>query len=347
MKNLVIAAAGSSTRFPGVKPKWMLTHPNGNLMVTEAILGLNIHSVDNIYLILLKDHVDNFASVKGIEKAFDNINVKHKLHIIQIEETRNQPETVYKGIKCGNIQGSIYIKDSDNYFCSKIRSENAVAVYDLNNLEIVNPSNKSYAVPNDDGYLANIIEKKVISSTFCCGGHSFQSTELFCKYFEKLQDNDDLYISHMIYKMILDGVNFKIDEVDDYIDWGTLNDWDRYKRNFKTLFVDIDGVIVENGGEYFGKIWGERNGINENINALNSQYDTGKVKIILTTSRKKEYAQVTRQQLERCGLKYHDIIFDLVHGQRIIINDYSRTNPYESCKAINIKRNDTNLGDLL
>ena len=30
--NLILPVAGMSSRFPGVKPKWLLTHPNGNLL---------------------------------------------------------------------------------------------------------------------------------------------------------------------------------------------------------------------------------------------------------------------------------------------------------------------------
>lgn len=347
MKNLIITAAGSSTRFPNMKPKWMLTHPNGNLMVTEAIRGLNLSGIDNIYLVVKKEHIQKFASINGIIDAFKNINISSKLKIVEIEDSRNQPESAYLAIKKENINGSIFIKDSDNYFEYNIMEENAVTCYNLNNLALVNPSNKSYAIKNDDDYIINIIEKKVVSPTFCCGGHSFLTSELFVIYFEKLRKYDDLYLSNIIYNMLLDGHNIKLKEVRNYEDWGTIEDWNRYKRQFKTLFVDIDGVIVENGGQYFGKIWGERDGIEKNIETLNKLHSTGKVKIILTTCRTKEFEEVTRQQLERVNLKYDDIIFNLFHGRRIIINDYCSTNPYESCKAINIKRNDNNLGELI
>ena len=54
MNNLIIPMAGKSSRFPNLKPKWMLTHPSGRFMVIEAILGLNLNDVDKIFFVFLK-----------------------------------------------------------------------------------------------------------------------------------------------------------------------------------------------------------------------------------------------------------------------------------------------------
>ena len=48
MKNLLIPAAGKSSRFPNMRPKWMLTHPNGNMMFVESISGLDLSEFENI-----------------------------------------------------------------------------------------------------------------------------------------------------------------------------------------------------------------------------------------------------------------------------------------------------------
>ena len=52
MINLIIPAAGKSTRFIS-KPKWLLTAPNGNLMIQECIRGLNLQNVKHIYITVL------------------------------------------------------------------------------------------------------------------------------------------------------------------------------------------------------------------------------------------------------------------------------------------------------
>ena len=44
MKSLIVTAAGLSTRFEGLKPKWMLTHPNGKWMLVEALKDFDFES---------------------------------------------------------------------------------------------------------------------------------------------------------------------------------------------------------------------------------------------------------------------------------------------------------------
>ena len=81
----------------------------------------------------------------------------------------------------------------------------------------------------------------------------------------------------------------------------------------------------------------------ENIDFLNRLYDTGKVYIILTTARPSSARDVTIEQLEREGVKYDNIIFDLFHANRTLINDYGTSNPYPTCDAVNIVRNSNEL----
>ena len=38
----------------------------------------------------------------------------------------------------------------------------------------------------------------------------------------------EVYISHVIYQMLLDGKQFYSNQVTNFIDWGTQEDWDKY-----------------------------------------------------------------------------------------------------------------------
>ena len=51
----------------------------------------------------------------------------------------------------------------------------------------------------------------------------------------------------------------------------------------------------------------------------------------------------TYLQLEQEGVQYDNIIFDLFHANRTIINDYGTSNPYPTCDAVNIVRNSNDL----
>ncbi len=347
--NLIIPAAGKSSRFPGLKPKWMLTHPNGNLMVTEAIRGLETDAFERIFFVILKEHIDQYHCLEGITKAFENAGLVQKLRVVVLEKaTRSQPETVARAIEQEHIEGPIFIKDSDNAFQCKVEPRNAVAIYDLGNMPHVNhPSNKSYVTLNDNEMVANIVEKQIISSLFCVGGYAFADSGEYLTVFRKIQNHENLYVSHIIYEMLLSGVQFESIMVSEYEDWGTLEDWDRYKRSFSTLFVDLDGVLLENSGEYFPPTWGETPAIKDNVDAVNALYRSGRVRIIITTTRKESYREQTLSQMEREGIKYHDIVFGLSHAKRIIVNDYAKSNPYKSCDAINIARNSTDLKEML
>ena len=346
--NLIIPAAGQSSRFPKLRPKWMLTHPNGNLMLAEAIRGLTFPGLKKIYLTVLSAHLKEFQCLSGIKKQFQQIGLGDKLVVVALDSpTQSQPETVARAVEKEKIQGPICIKDSDNFFRLKIPKKNFISVVDLNQVGFINPSNKSYAAVNENHFVTNIVEKRVISNFFCSGAYGFEDAQEYLHYFNVLSNLKNLYISHIIYQMLLEDKAFSAAVCSDYSDWGTLKDWNRYKSQFGTLFVDLDGTLVCNSGEYFEPVWGKTEGLKENIQAINRLYDSGKVQIIITTSRKEESRQLTLQQLEREGLRYHQIIFGLNHGKRIVINDYARSNPFKSCDSVNLARNATDLGEML
>ena len=78
------------------------------------------------------------------------------------EPTRDQVETVFMTIQQERISGSIYIKDADCYFESKEAIRNGVAIYPIEELEMLDPRDKSYVAVDDMYYITNIIEKSVI-----------------------------------------------------------------------------------------------------------------------------------------------------------------------------------------
>lgn len=344
MSTLILPCAGRSTRFPGTRPKWALTHPCGELMLLESIKGLDLTKFKRIVAIFVKQDLEKHSLKSGLEKAFKTLPIP--VDIIELEDrTNSQSETVAIGIQKLKITGSILIKDCDGYFVGEFRDDNFVYTCPLKDVGTINASSKSYVDIDSNGFIKTIVEKDVISNLFCCGGYGFDDAGDFVKTYEKLLklSSDEIYVSHIIYQQILDGKQFNIQYITNFKDWGTIEDWNQYKKQYKTLFIDIDGVLVENSGEYVGKIWGTTDHIDKNKNYINNLFDTGKVRIILTTSRKSSYKQKTIEQLDLLNVKYHDIIFDLLHCQRILINDFSDTNPYPTAKSVNIPRNNNNL----
>ena len=345
MKNLIITAAGLSSRFEGLKPKWMLTHPKGKWMMVEALKNLDFKNIDKIYFGFLKEHVDQYNCMDGIKLCIKELGIEKKSEVVLLEKrTLNQPHTVYSVIKKANIKGQIIIKEVDNTFEYKITDGNFMCYYDLNDTTSINPSNKSYIEIGKDGFISRLVEKKVISHTFGCGSYSFEHGHEYCEYFDRLsKSNNDLYLSDIIKEMINDEIKFKPVQAFNYIDWGTKEDWFKYVRQYKTLFVDLDGTLVKSSGKYTPPYWGETEGIKKNIDFLNKLHNTGKVYIILTTARPSSFRDTTLKQLQREGIKYDNIIFDLFHANRTLINDYGFSSPYPTCNSVNIVRDSDDL----
>jgi hypothetical protein len=344
---LIIPVAGQSSRFPNIRPKWMLTHPKGNLMIAESFRNWETDNIEEIIIICLREHEQKYGVQSMLGKQFKKLGLSDRLKIVVIEASESQPHTVYQGIQSAKVSGPIFIKDSDNYFLHTPTPGNMVCYAPLRELKRGKPANKSYVLLNEVGLVLNIVEKRIISDSFCTGGYGFAKAEEFASTFEKLRDVPNLYVSHVIYQMILDGHPFAGVRVKGFVDWGTLKDWNDYRAQFCTLFVDLDGVLVENSAEYFSPFWGSTKGIEANVAAINRLFDSGYGEIIITTTRSPDTDEITRQQLDMIGLRYHRIVFGLQHSKRIVINDFSRTNPYRSCDAINLSRNSDQLSEML
>ena len=328
----------------------MLSHPMTNrLMVTEAISGLNLDFFDNIYFICLQQHEDKYSFMKGFVSELDDAGLRAKSNIVLLpEQTESQSETVYTFLSGYDLDGFIFIKDSDGFYRCDVEERNQVAYFDLNDMDDINARTKSYVDLDVNNVVTNIVEKKVISSTFSSGGYGFADAKEFCKTFEKLQDMDgECYISHVIFEMMLSGSTFYGTKTTDFKDWGTLDAWIKYKSQYKCLFVDIDGTLITNSSHHFPPYVGSGEPIEDNINLLADLHEEGKVKIILTTSRPEKLRQLTLQELQVKGIPYDELVMGLPHCQRIIINDFARSNPYPSCSAINIPRNQNNLTEFL
>ena len=319
------------------------------LMVTEAISGLNLDFFDNIYFICLEQHEDKYSFMKGFVSELDDAGLRAKSNIVLLpEQTESQSETVYTFLSGYDLDGFVFIKDSDGFYRCDVEERNQVAYFDLNDMDDINARTKSYVDLDVNNVVTNIVEKKVISSTFSSGGYGFADAKEFCKTFEKLQDMDgECYISHIIFEMMLSGFTFYGTKTTDFKDWGTLDAWNKYKSQYKCLFVDIDGTLITNSSHHFPPYVGSGEPIENNIDLLADLHEQGKAKIILTTSRPENLRKITIMELQTKGIPYDELIMGLPHCQRIIINDFARSNPYPSCSAINIPRNENNLTEFL
>ncbi len=344
MNTLIIPCAGKSNRFPNMKPKWMLTHPDGSLMIEKAIQGLNTEIFDRIIITIVKPHNDKYDARLILEQVFKN---NPKISICLLDDfTQSASETIYLTLEKMDIKGAFTVKDSDNFVKVKLPNKinNSITGYDIHkHRNIENIPEKSFLIVNNQNIVQDIIEKKVVSNIICLGVYSFEDTEIFKKGYKDLllkNISGEMYISHVISHIINKGLGiFEYFEASEYNDWGTLNEWKKVQQDYKTYFVDVDGVLLENSGKY-GKInWSNnRTILKKNMQTIVDLQNRG-AQIVITTSRTEEYRASLNEILKENGINPHAIIMGLNHSSRVLINDFAPTNPYPSSIAISIPRN--------
>lgn len=224
--SLIIPLAADKPEYKDEIPYLFRMDSKGRMICLAAISGLNLDKFDSIYVTILKKHSISYQLKELLALQFKRLNIETKAHVTELKiPTQSQPETVYQTITQNHLKGGIFIKDADSYFQTEIPIENAVCIYPLDELSQVNPQNKSYVNIDDMYYITNIIEKRILGRDFCAGGYFFEDAELYCRIFEELKESTPLYMSHIIYKALLDRYSFRPDKVKGYKDWGTLKDW--------------------------------------------------------------------------------------------------------------------------
>ena len=92
-----------------------------------------------------------------------------------------------------------------------------------------------------------------------------------------------------------------------------------------TFFVDIDGTIVKY--RKFSELdTAVLTPIQDVIDFINKSYDEGS-HIVITTARPQSFEVFTKQELEKLGVKYHQIVMGIGRGTRVVLNDKDPENP--------------------
>lgn len=102
----------------------------------------------------------------------------------------------------------------------------------------------------------------------------------------------------------------------------------------KTWLIDIDGVIFKHN-KYLEK---NDDTVNTNFSLLFRKIKK-EDKVILLTSRKSKFKEITFKTLKKASIKYDQIIFNLPKGERILINDI-KPGGLKTAICMNTKRND-------
>lgn len=338
---IIVPAAGLSTRFPGMRPKFTLTDYAGKLMLHRAIepyIGKYPITVG-----VLKEHNDKFDVANLIK---DEISPDIKVIIID-EPTKGPADTIYQILKKSDIKDdSILIKDCDSFFDHTVQEGNYICVTKIAKHNILKQlAAKSFVISNEHGIINRIVEKDVVSDTFCIGGYKFESADLYCKHFEHLSTNvNEIFVSHIIQSCLLDDHIFVENIADNYVDVGTAQEWWDYNNAKPTIFCDVDGTVIKATPR--NKYNEPAIGLEDNIKVLLEKQAQG-AQFVFTTGRPLSAYDVTHAALTSFGFKNFILLAGLNNSKRILINDFNNANPFPRAEAINIKRDTDSLRDFL
>ena len=341
--------AGRSARFPGLRPKLMLAAPTGRLMLEMSLSTVPDWRGKRVVIGGLRQHLEDQHGEVAIRRALGE-----SVEIVSFDRPTSGPaETISQMIQRAEVFGPIFIKDCDSWFsCEADTFDDVVCVANLQNLPNArNVAGKSFIKLNEHGIIEGILEKQVSSDFISVGGYGFHDATLFTHAYQSLTTDmggrGEVFISHVIVEAMRRGAVFRGVLADNYEDVGTLEAWNAYRARHQVFFVDLDGVVFRNSGEFRPPFWDDPDiTLPDNVAALRRVQQDG-AQFVFVTARPERYRESTEQALRAAGLSWHACVFGVHHSTRVLINDYAGSNPFPSAVAINTRRDDDHLAELL
>jgi hypothetical protein len=347
-RTLLLPCAGKSSRYPGVRPKWMLTLPDGDLALQRAAASVPAGSYGRVVVAVRADHEEKYGCRALLKRAFgDSAEV-----VVLPRDTRGPADTVAQMIRRAAVSGALAVKDADSFFTpAALPNGSFVTLCDVRKMpRMSNVGGKSFAVLTDSGLVVQMVEKSLVSNFVSIGLYGFADAGQFLDHFEAVDREapaGEIFVSHVLNRAALKGEPIRSLCVDSFIDVGTIDDWRRYVRAHGTIVCDLDGVVFENHSRFFPPYWDEdETPIAANVAVLREWQEAG-AQLIFMTARPERLRARVQASLAAIGLKAHALVMDCLHGRRFLVNDHAASNPYPAAVAINLPRNAPSLPEHL
>lgn len=238
----LIPLAGRGSRFANagyLDPK-PLIEVSGKPMIIQATESLP-RSTHHIF-VTLQEHLENYPLAEALQEVYPNCKV------IPIKDiTEGQAITVSLGLGNANPEAPLLVAATDNgmiYNKAKYQSlieDNQVdaIVFTFRNHVSSRNNPQMYGWVKTDGDQAIGVSVKVPISDDPFNDHAitgsfyFRKVQFYQKALEQLIEKDvrvngEYYVDSLIGELIEMGLNVKVFEVDDYICWGTPDDYETF-----------------------------------------------------------------------------------------------------------------------
>lgn len=216
--SLIVPAAAHKPEYEENLPKIFRLNEKGIAHCIEAAIGLDLDMFPDVYFTILRQHDERYGVAEMLKIQLDRVGLSRAKIVVLDAPTTSQAATIYETIQRENIKGPVFIKDADCSFKAEIFPQNGIVVFPLEKLSQVNPQHKSYVAVDDMQFITNTIEKRVIDHYFNAGGYCFEDAQTFCGYYERYADKKGLYLSHIVYSMLLDKFSFRPFVAEEYKD---------------------------------------------------------------------------------------------------------------------------------
>lgn len=249
----MIPLAGKGSRFvqEGYKNPKPLIEVSGKPMIVQASNFLP-RAEKNIF-ICLEDHLKNYPLEKEIKKAFPDSKI-----ISLNKVTEGQACTCELGLKGEDLEKPLLIAACDNgmlwdenKYNSLLEDKSVDAIiWSFRNHPSSerNPEMYGWIKTNEDRVTGVSVKKPISDNPR--KDHAIVGTFYFRKgiYFQKALSNmykkntrvnGEFYVDSCIEELVYMGLNVKVFEIDNYICWGTPNDYKSYKY-WQSFFHKVD-----------------------------------------------------------------------------------------------------------
>ena len=250
---LILPMAGKGSRFSEVGynlPKPFLP-VNNSVMVVEAVKCLP-ETTEKIF-ICLKEHFESYDVEGVLSNHFNNVRI-HKINNV----TEGQAVTCELGINKFNVdlENPILISACDNgifYDIKKIQSYFEDESIDIivwsfrnNQTSKINPNSYAWLEVDENDFIKYVSCKKFIyedplKTHAIIGTMFFRKGKFFISGLSKnkekeIRTNGEFYVDDVLNRNIENGLKVKVFEVDNYICWGTPDDYKTYNY-WKEFFL--------------------------------------------------------------------------------------------------------------
>jgi beta-phosphoglucomutase-like phosphatase (HAD superfamily)/dTDP-glucose pyrophosphorylase len=235
--NVLIPMAGAGSRFAtaGYTFPKPLIEVNGKPMIQVVVNNLNIDA--NYIFIVQKEHYDKY-------------NLKYLLNLLAPDCKIVQVEGVTEGAACTTLLAKEFI-DSDSPLL--IANSDQFMEWDSNScmyafsadlidggiltFEASHPK-WSYAALDENGFVKEVAEKKVISNNATVGVYYWKRGSEYVKYANQMiekniRTNNEFYVCPVYNEAILDGKKIRVKEIKNMWGIGTPEDLNYFLQNYK------------------------------------------------------------------------------------------------------------------